>query len=151
MASSESSMNLVRGPARRPEWAQMIRLGGDRVAVLFNELRKSVGKIDGIIERLHYSAEENRWVVKYSIDGLELFTARIFPGSLEAEMALSAAEANVLLRSEALSRTLRNTIDSGLQERQAGLINFPLTNRRAARSFASLVRAKSRLGHGNQL
>jgi hypothetical protein len=150
MAFAESSQNLVRGPAKRPEWAQLIRLGGDRVAVLFDELRKSVGKIDGVIERLQYSAEEGRWVVKYSVGGTEFFIVRILPGSLEAVLHLNYSEAEILLQSRALRGPLQNAIRARIQEKAEGLMNIPLTDRRALHSFANLVRAKSRLGREKQ-
>jgi len=145
MAFSESPLNLVRGPAKKPEWAQLIRLGGDRVAILFEELRKSVGTVDGIVERLHYSAGEARWVVQYDVGGTELFSAQISPGWLEAGMPLSRSEAESLLVRRGLSGTIKDAIRSGASEAGSNSIRFQLTDRRTVRSFASLAKAKSKL------
>ncbi len=145
MASSESPLNLVRGPAKAPEWAQLIRLGGDRVAILFGELRKAVGQIEGIIERLHYSSSEARWVVKYCAGGTELFTVRISPRLLVADMPLSRLQAETLLGARGLSGTINKAIRSEAWEAGSELLRLPLTNRRLVRSFANLVKAKDRL------
>lgn len=151
MVMTESSLNLIRGPAKRPEWAQLIRLGGDRVAVLFDELRKAVGKIDGIVERLHFSAGEGRWVVQYSIGGSELFTARILPGSLEALMPLAPSEAEKLIEMPGLGKTFREVVRTKTQGGRSGSINLLLKDNRIVRSFANLVRAKSKLARQSDL
>ncbi|HVB28234.1 MAG TPA: hypothetical protein VNG91_00345 [Terriglobia bacterium] len=143
MAFAESPLNLVRGPAKKPEWAQLIRLGGDRVAILFQELRKSVGTVEGIAERLHYS--EGRWMVRYDVGGTELFTARISPGLLEAVILFSPSERERLLRMRSLSGTIKDAVRSGANEAGSNSIRLPLTDRRKVRSFASLVKAKSKL------
>lgn len=146
MAScNESPLNLVRGPARKPGWAQLIRLGGDRVAILFAELRKSVGKIDGIVESLHYSASESRWVVRYEIGSVPLFMVRIMPGLLEGCVPLSLSECETLLATCSLSETIRRAIRSSASEALLNPVRLPLTDRCKVRSFANLVRAKSRL------
>lgn len=146
MAScNESPLNLVRGPARKPGWAQLIRLGGDRVAILLGELRKSVGKIDGIVERLRYSADEARWVVQYEVGSVPLFTVRIMPGLLEGCMPLSLSESETLLATRSLSGNIRSAIRSSASEARLNLVCLPLTDRRTVRSFANFVRAKNRL------
>lgn len=145
MSSNESPLNLVRGPARKPGWAQLIRLGGDRVAILFDELRQLVGKIDGVVERLHYSARERRWMVQYRVGDAELFTVWISPGLLEAAMALNRSDVERLLRNHNLSGTIRDTIRAGAKEPGQRFIRFPLKDRRSVLSFASLVKAKNRL------
>lgn len=143
MAFAESSLNPVRGPAKKPEWAQLIRLGGDRVAMLFQELRQSVGTVDGIVERLHGS--EGRWVVRYDLGGTELFTARISPGLLEAVIPLSPSDQARLLRMRSLSGTIKDAVRNSANEAGSNSIRLRLTGRRVVRSFASLVKAKSKL------
>lgn len=145
MPSNESPLNLVRGPARKPGWAQLIRLGGDSVAILFDELRKSVGKIDGVVERLHYSARERRWMVQYRVEDAELFSVWISPGLLEAAMALNRSDVEMLLRHHKLSGTIRDTIRASAKDPGQSFIRFPLKDRRSVRSFASLVKAMSSL------
>jgi len=123
----------------------MIRLGGDRVAVLFEELRKSVGKVDGIVERLHYSGREDGWVVQYDVSGVELMTARISPGLLEANIPLSPADRESLLRMQKLSVTIKDAIRGIPKESESDQVRVPLTNRRTVHSVANLVTAKARL------
>ena len=123
----------------------MIRLGGDRVAILFEELRKAVGKVDGIVERLDYSASEDRWVVQYCAGGTELFTVRISAGLLEAGMGISRSEAEILLGTHNLSGTIKDAVRKGASGTGSNFLKLPLTDRRRVRSFANLVKAKSKL------
>lgn len=143
--STQSPLNLVRGPAKKPEWAQLIRLGGDRVAILFKELRDAVGKVEGIVERLHYSAGEARWTVQYYAGGTELFSVRISAGFLEASMPLSHSEMETLLTRRNVSARIRDAIRSGAGQTGLSLLRLPLMDRRLVRSFASLANAKSKL------
>jgi hypothetical protein len=145
MLSNESPLNLVRGPARKPGWAQLIRLGGDGVAVLFGELRRSVGQIDGVVERLQYSSREERWVVQYRVGGAELFIVWISPGVLEAGMVLNRSDVEQLLRNLNLSGTIRGAIRAVATEPGQGLVRFALKDRRMVRSFVNLARAKNSL------
>lgn len=144
MASNQSQMTFVHGPARRPEWAQMIRLGGDRVAVLFEELRKSLGKVDGIVERLSRSGREAGWAVRYDVSGAVMLTARISPGLLEVDIPLNPSERESLLRTRGLGERIKVAIRS-LNNEDPNLLTLPLTDRRAVLAVANLVRVKSRL------
>ena len=153
MTATESPLNLVRGPAKKPGWAQLVRLGGDRVAILFDELRKSVGRIDGIVERLHYSTPEDRWLVQYQAGGVELFTVRISPGLLETDMLLGLSEIETILKLRGLCGTLKNKIRAAAGHPESCSIRFALRDRRTVRSFANLARVKDKLvrnsGRGN--
>jgi hypothetical protein len=145
MASSESHLILVRGVAAKAGWAQLIRLGGDRVAILFDELRKPVGRIDGVGQRLQYSAIEGRWVVQYEVGEAELFTKRISPGVLEASMALSRSEVERLLQNRTLSENARDVIQNKASEAGSSSVRFLLRDRRTMRAFANLARARTSL------
>lgn len=138
-------MNLIRGPARMPGWAQLIRAGGDGVAILCAELRKSVSRIDGVVERLRYSATEQRWMVEYQVRGRELFSVRISPGLLEASIALSRSDVEGLLGNRNLSGAVRDALRAGAVEPGERRIQFILADRQRVRSFANLARAKNRL------
>lgn len=137
--------NPVRGPAKKPEWAQMIRLGGDRVAVLLDELRKAVGKVDGIVEKLHCSPTEACWIGLYRLGGAGLFTLRVLPGLPEASILLSRAEADYFLGTRKLSATIRDAIRNAAGGKGPILLRLPRRDRRLIGSVASLVTGKSRL------
>jgi hypothetical protein len=144
-ASIESPLNWICGPAKEPGWAQLIRLGGDRVAVLFEELRRAVGKVDGIVERLHYLSGECRWAVQYCVGGIELFAVRISPGTLEVAMPLSRSDAEILLRTHNLSAGMKDAIRRNASGTGSNALRLPLTDRRLVRSFATAVKAKGKL------
>lgn len=141
--SSESPLNLVRGPAKKPEWANLIRQGGDRVAVLFEEMRKSLGKVEGIVERLHYAEKDARWVVQYKVGNRELCAVRISPGLLEAEIVLRQED------SDKLSRSLKPGGQDAVVARpgETGLssVRVRLKDRRTVRLIARLVAVQSKL------
>ena len=150
MPPNESPLNLVRGPDGKPGWAHLIRLGGDGVAVLFDELRRSVGRIDGVVERLHYSPREERRLVQYRVGGAELFIVWISPGVLEAGMALNRSEVERLLLNLGLSGTIKDAIRAGVTEPGKGLVRFPLKDRGTVRSFVNLARVKNMLISNNR-
>lgn len=150
MSSADSPLNLVRGPATQPGWAQLIRLGGDRVAILVDELRKSVGRIDGVVQRMHYSATEENWVVQYEVGGTELFTLRISPGVLKANMTLSRPEADRLLQNRTLSGNIRGEIKNRASEAEPGALRFLLKDRRTVRSFVNFARARTNVVSNTQ-
>lgn len=145
MACTESPLNLVRGPAKNPEWAKLIRLGGDRVAVLFYELRKSVGTIDGIIERLHHSERESRWVVQYDLGGTELLTVRISAGRLEAAVPMNESDVENLIQTRDSRGTLEEASPASARQGESSPFRLGLRDRRGVRSLVRLVKAKHRL------
>jgi len=145
MATTKSPLNLVRGPAKKPGWAHLARLGGDRVAILFGELRKDVGRIDGVVERLHYSPAEDRWLVQYRVEDAELFTVRILPGLLEAGVPLGAEEADALLGTRKVGGAIRAALDGWAGKDGQNSFRLALKDRRAIRSFANFIRVKARL------
>ena len=126
-------------PSRKPQWAQLSRLGGDRVAILFKELRQSLGRIDGIVERLSFAGNEDGWVVQYCAGNAELFTARISPGLLEVKIPLDSD--GVASKIPQLSGVLRRAIQDS---QNASFWHFCLKNRATVRSFANLVTARSK-------
>lgn len=137
-----SGFRPFHDPSTKPQWAQLSRLGGDRVAILFKELRASLGKIGGITERLHFAGIEEGWVVRYGVGGAELFTARISPGKLEVKLPWESASAERPFRMPQPSAALRRSIQISQDSNSARIC---LKNRAAVRSFSSLVLARSKL------
>ncbi len=128
-------------PSRKPPWAQLSRLGGDRVAILFKELRQSLGKIDAIVERLWFSGAEEGWVVQYSVGNTELFTARISSGLLEVKVPFESADVECSSMMPQLSAVLKRAIRIS---QNTDPVRFRLENRAMVRSFSKLVAARSR-------
>src|SRR5579872_1139120 len=106
----EVRFNPFNDPATKPQWAQLTRLGGDRVAILFEDLRCQIAKIDGVIESLRYSGPEEGWVAEYCADGTALFTARIFPGVLEVTMVFDGSGCAQLIGSEKLGARMKDAL-----------------------------------------
>ncbi len=96
-------------PNVKPDWAQLTRLGGDRVAILFEELRRRIGAIDGLIEDLHFASQDEGWVPRYSLDGVTIAHAHIGPGSLEVTLCLAG---KVEVEEKIRGRAARHRLDS---------------------------------------
>ena len=79
------------------QWAQLTRLAGDRAAILFEDLRRRVGTIAGLVEELHYDSVAQCWTPRYRLGEEVLFTAHILPAALEATVTLGAGERISLL------------------------------------------------------
>lgn len=90
--------NPFRHPDVKPDWAQLTRLGGDRVAILFEELRRRVGVIDGLVEDLHFVGPEDGWVPRYSVNGETVAFTHIGPGRLEATLHVAGCPAGASQR-----------------------------------------------------
>ncbi len=139
--NSEFCFKPFYDPSVKPQWAQLSRLGGDRVAILFKELRASLGKIDVIVERLHFSGIEDGWVVRYSVGPCEVFTARISPGVLEVKLPADFVEAGKPFKLPQASAALKSAIPNF----QSGEpMRIRLTNRAMVRSFSNLAAARVR-------
>ncbi|HUZ47461.1 MAG TPA: hypothetical protein VMW54_12570 [Terriglobia bacterium] len=140
--NSEFRFEPFYDPSVKPQWAQLSRLGGDRVTILFKELRASLGKIDGIVERLHFSGIKDGWVVRYSVGPCELFTARISPGLLEVKLPADFVGAGKPFKLPQPSAALKSAIPK-VQSGEPTRIR--LTNRARVRSFSNLAVARGRL------
>ncbi len=83
----------------KPDWAQLTRLGGDRVAILFEELRTRISRISGLIEELHFCGLAEGWLPRYRVGDRVLFKVQILPGNLSATIELDEWLARKLLNS----------------------------------------------------
>jgi len=98
-----------------------------------------------VVERLHYSAKEERWFVQYQVGDSELFPVRISPGLLEASKALERPEVDWRLQNYKLSGNIRGTIRAAATESGQRFIRFALNDWRKVGAFAALARAKNNL------
>ena len=79
-------MGPFRDPNSKPDWAQLTRLGGDRVANLFEELRRRMGVVEGLTEDLYFAGPEEGWAPRYTVGGETVAVAHIRPASLGATL-----------------------------------------------------------------
>jgi len=103
MGGTPTEISPIQYPFRnakaKPDWAQLTRLGGDSVAILFEELRTSISRIQGLIEELCFCGGEEGWVPRYRVDNRILFKVQILPGSLSATIELNEEMVTKLLNS----------------------------------------------------
>jgi len=138
----EQLHNPFVNPGHKPEWAQLTRLAGDRAAILFEELRRRLGTIEGLREDLHFFGPGTGWAPRYRVGEKALFTAHIFPGRLEVAMDIEGPLREKLLAAHAVAVRIKRALGSA--SGSGASIRVALSNRADARSFARLVRWKSK-------
>ena len=84
--------NPFFGSKLKTSWAKLARRGGDRVAILLEDLRKRISVIDGLTEEMAFIEEEKGWAPTYNLEGKTLFSAHVGAASLEVELRMDAAE-----------------------------------------------------------
>jgi hypothetical protein len=136
--------DFLKDPACRPDWAQLTRLAGDRAAILFEELRRRVGVIDGLIEELVYEGPELGWTPHYRCGEASLLSAIIRPGVLAAVATLDRRQRERALGSSRIARGIKQRIRSAPVEGEATHLRVPLSNLEDVRAFASLALLKSK-------
>ncbi len=123
----------------------MVRWGGDRVTVLFDELRRSLASVEGLNEDLHFLGPEEGWAPRFRVGERTLFVAHIAPGSLEVTMLLGPVERE-RLEHATKSRKLKSLLAQAAQRPEGIIIRMQAANSNDVRSFASLVKLACRLG-----
>ena len=137
--------NPVTAGHTNQQWAQLTRLAGDRAAILFEDLRRRVGTIAGLVEELHYDSVAERWTPRYRFGEDVVFTAHILPAALEATLTLAAGGRISLLGSRRLSSAMKQLIrQAPIVEGQIS-VRVRLNSRVAVREFSTLVIMKCKL------
>ncbi len=124
-------------PKRPPQWAQLTRLAGDHAAILFEDLRRQVADIEGLIEELHYLGPELGWAPHYRVGDACLFVAHIVPGLLEASLELNPAERERILDSRRVGIVMKKAVQAAAES--GGRVRVKLGNKASVRAFANLV------------
>jgi hypothetical protein len=135
----------LRNPKAKPTWEQLSRLGGDRVAILFEDLRRRVGAIEGVVEDMRFAGREEGWAPSYSAGERELFTVRIVPGRLEGVLRVGERERAALLARCSTSAAAKRALASGRSAAGESEARWVLKNASDVRSFAGLAARLSRL------
>ncbi|HEV2492248.1 MAG TPA: hypothetical protein VG204_04160 [Terriglobia bacterium] len=135
--------DFLKDPTRQPDWAQLTRLGGDRAAILFEELRRRVSVIDGLVEELVYQGPELGWTPHYRCGETGLFIVLIRPGALEAVAMLDRPQRERALGSSRVAHRMKQRIESAPLEGEEAHLRVPLARVEDVRAFASLMLLKS--------
>ncbi len=136
--------NPFRDPEAKPEWAQLTRLAGDRAAILFEDLRGRLSKIEGLQEELYYGGAGCGWVPRYCRRDKILCMVRILPGLLEAEVELERPLCENLLASPRVAAGIKKAMRSASLDESSACVRVQLADQATARAFASLVLLKSK-------
>lgn len=140
----ESRPNPFRDPAARPEWAQLTRLAGDRAAILFEELRRQLSRIDGVQEELHYDGAGRGWVPRYRVKENILCAVQISPGLLEARVELESALRERLLLWPRVSAEIKQALRGAALDKGIASLRLRLSSRSGVRSLANLAALKNK-------
>ena len=136
--------DFLRDPNRQPDWAQLTRLGGDRAALLFEEFRRGLAAIDGLVEELFYDGSERGWTPRYRVGVRVLASVAIRPGALEAAVELERALAERLLASARTAKSLKEAIRLAPVSGGAIRLRVRLSTAAEVRALARVVRMKSK-------
>jgi hypothetical protein len=118
--------NPFFGSNPKTSWTKLARRGGDRVAILLEDLRKRISVVEGLTEELVLTSEAEGWAPTYSLEGKILATAHIGAASLEVELRMDAAERERLLASKRLSNTMRRALEGARDETGEFTIRFAI-------------------------
>lgn len=143
--STATHENPFRDPKQKPEWAQLTRLAGDRAAILFEDLRRRLSKIDGLREELFYHGPEWGWGPRYKAGERILFTARILAGTLQTSLNLEGPLRERVLASSRVASGMKEMIRRAPLSQGKTAVRLCLARRSDVRSFANLVSLKSTL------
>ncbi len=136
--------NPFRDPQARPEWGQLTRLAGDRAAILFEDLRSQLGRIDGLQEDLRYTGPGQGWAPRYRLQENTLCTVWVLPGILEAAVELAKPLGEKLLASPRVATAIKEAIRTGGADNGSACARLRLSNRADVRAFANLIQIKSK-------
>ena len=137
--AGSQTQNPFRNERAMPDWAQFTRLGGDRVAILFEELRTRISSISGLIEELHYCGPEEGWLPRYRVDGRVLLKVQIWPGELSATIELKELTFKKILNSPKLAGKVKSWLGTAPIREGIAFLHMRLSNRSDISSLGSLV------------
>jgi len=133
MASAATEISPTQNPFRnakaKPDWAQLTRLGGDRVAILFEELRTSISRIPALIEELHFCGPEEGWLPRYRVENRVLLKVQILPGNLSAMVELNERQHNKVLNSARVAAKVMAWLGTASIREGIALLRVRLSNR----------------------
>lgn len=145
--------DFLKDQTRKPDWAQLTRLAGDRAAILFEELRRRVGAIDGLVEDLFYYGPEKAsgteqvywgWAPRYRVGETTLFSVAIRPAVLEAAVTLNGALRERLLESRKVARGIKEAIRGAPVGGDTTRLRVRPSSLAEVRAVASVVLMKSK-------
>ena len=128
-----------RDAQAKPDWAQFTRLGGDRVAILFEELRTRISAISGLVEELYFSGPAQGWGPRYRVGDRVLLKVNIAPGNLGAMVEMEEMLFIKLLRSPKNAGKIKKWFRTVSIREGIALLSVRLSNRADICSLANLV------------
>ncbi len=136
--------NPFFGSSEKANWARLTRLGGDRVSILLDHLRKRVGVIEGLSEEVIFDAPGEGADASYRVGEEPLFTAHVAAGALEVSMCLDAAERETLLASRKISPAMRRGLLARREEAGKYAIRFAVKGPADVGSIVKSIVRRSR-------
>jgi len=128
-----------RDAQAKPDWAQFTRLGGDRVAILFEELRTQISAISGLVEELYFCGPDQGWGPRYRLGDKVLLKVQIAPGYLAATVELEEMLFTNFLSSPKIARKIKMWFRTVSIREGIALLSVRLSTRPDICSLAHLV------------
>ncbi|MEE8257185.1 MAG: DUF3788 family protein [Acidobacteriota bacterium] len=137
--------NLYRAKNRKPKWAEVIRMAGDRTAILFDELRRQLGEMGDVSEELRFQGSREGWTPLYRLGRATLCVVHIAPARMEASVPMGRKAVRDLLSCPGVSASLKAAIRKAPYRGNRKKPRVALPNRRAINSLARLLRFQHKL------
>jgi hypothetical protein len=122
----------------------LTRLGGDRVAILFEELRRRISTISGLVEELYFCGPAQGWGPRYRVGDRVLLKVHIVPGNLGATVELEEMLFINLLSSPKIASKIKMWFRTVSIREGIALLRVRLSSRADICSLANLVVRVSR-------
>jgi hypothetical protein len=122
----------------------LTRLGGDRVAILFEELRRRISTISGLVEELYFCGPAQGWGPRYRVGDRVLLKVHIVPGNLGVTVELEEMLFINLLSSPKIASKIKMWFRTVSIREGIALLSVRLSNRADICSLANLVVRVSR-------
>jgi hypothetical protein len=117
----------------------LTRLGGDRVAILFEELRRRISTISGLVEELYFCGPAQGWGPRYRVGDRVLLKVHIVPGNLGATVELEEMLFINLLSSPKIASKIKMWFRTVSIREGIALLRVRLSSRADICSLANLV------------
>jgi hypothetical protein len=117
----------------------LTRLGGDRVDILFEDLRKRISRISGLVEELHFYGLAQGWAPRYRVGERVLFRVEILPGFLGATIEMEGRLYEKLLNSAKMASKIKMWLRTVSIREGIALLRLRLSSRSDNCSLANLL------------
>jgi hypothetical protein len=122
-----------------PQWADLLRLAGDRAVILLEDFRQRVAGIAGVVEELRYLGPEQGWAPAYRLGERLLCVAHVLPGKILVIFDLDRSACERVLVSPRIAEIVNRALRPALGDAPRAVVCVELGSKAVNRAFVGLV------------